>query len=218
MKKLAKVFLFFSLCFGLCGCSGGEKVSDYERIHSRLSEMTGYKAVCQVTYYGNNMENTYTVNQTAESGGKYKIEAVKPKDLAGTSILFDGNLIWLYNPSIDSKIQASSSEGDSRREIILFTFLKNESLSGEETSVSAVSAQGEKYVVLEASIPGGKTSYNREELFVDIKSGNPSRLVIYDENDNEHIRAEFTEFEYNPEISADEFKIVSELMTNSENR
>ncbi|MCC8098117.1 MAG: hypothetical protein LIO44_06130 [Eubacterium sp.] len=93
MRKIARVFLFFAVCFGLSGCSGGEKVSDYERIHSRLSEMTGYRAVCQVTYYGGITENTYTVNQTAESGGKYKIEAVKPKDLAGTSILFDGSLI-----------------------------------------------------------------------------------------------------------------------------
>ncbi|MCC8098116.1 MAG: hypothetical protein LIO44_06125 [Eubacterium sp.] len=120
----------------------------------------------------------------------------------------------MYNPSIDSKFQAASAECVRRREIILFTFLKNESVSGEETAVSAASVGGEKYVVLEASIPGGDAGYNREELFVNIKTGNPSRLVIYDKNDKEHINAEFTEFEYNPEISADEFKIVSELMNN----
>ncbi len=211
MKKILAV-PFLAACLVFSGCSGGEKVSDYERIHSRLSAMTGYRAVCEVTYYGNITENTYTVNQTAEAEGRYKIEAVKPEEIEGTTILFDGNMIWLYNPKVGSKIQVASAEKDKKRELILFTFLKNEGTSGEEASVSAAAVNGEKYVVLEASIPGGERGYAREELYVDIKTGNPARLVIYDENGKEHITEEFSEFEYNPEISGDEFKIASEMM------
>ncbi|MCD7904574.1 MAG: outer-membrane lipoprotein carrier protein LolA [Clostridiales bacterium] len=212
MKKLKALFLFLSAVFIMAACSGGDKVSDYEKIHSRLSAMTAYRAVCRVTYCKSKTENTYVINQTAESGGKYKIEAVEPKDLEGTSILFDGNLIWLYNSSIDSKLQVASGENDRKKEIILFTFLKNETTSGAEAAVSASSSKGEKYVVLEASIPGGDSNYSKEALYVDIKTGNPSRLVIYDGDGEEYITEEFTEFEYNPEISESEFKIASEII------
>ncbi len=208
LKKGAFILLAGSLL--LSGC-GGEEISDYDRIHKRLSEMTGYKAECSVTYYSDMTESTYMTKQMADEGGRYRIETVEPEKADGISILFDGNMIWLYNPVIRSKVQVASGENDKRREIVLFTFLKNEASSGEETTVSAASLDGEKYLTLEASIPGDDSEYSTEKLFVDIKSGDPKRLVIYNSKGGEHIVEEFESFEYNPEFLGDEFKISAML-------
>ena len=94
---------------------------------------------------------------------------------------------------------------------MLFTFLKNEALSGEETTVAVSSSEGEKYLTLEAAIPGDDPLYSSEKLFVDIKSGDPERLEIYDEKGKAHVVEEFDRFEYNPEFMGNEFKISAML-------
>lgn len=203
--------LLFAGCLLLTGCAGDEEISDYDRIHRRLADMTGYKARCEVTYYSDMTESTYSTLQTADSSGRYRIEALEPEKSDGISILFDGDMIWLYNPSIRSRIQVASGENDKRREIVLFTFLKNEALSGEETTVAVSSSEGEKYLTLEAAIPGDDPLYSSEKLFVDIKSGDPERLEIYDEKGKAHVVEEFDRFEYNPEFMGNEFKISAML-------
>ena len=212
MKTFRRGFILLIMTAAfLSGCGSKKTVSDYDRIHTRLSEMTSYKAKCSVTYCSDLSKNTYETIQIADSEGRYRIEALKPDETNGVSVLFDGDIIWLYNPAVKSKIQAAPKDSDKRREIILFTFLKNEGTSGEEASVSAASVDGEKYVVLEARIPGESEEYSSEKLFVDIKSGAPERLEIYNSKGRAHVIEEFDDFEFNPELSGNEFKIASML-------
>lgn len=205
---MKKVVLAAVLCLGLCGClGGGEELSDYDRINKQLGEMEGYRAVCEVAYQTNKGESTYVTEVSAERSGRYKLVGSEPEAVKDVEILFDGNMIWLYNPNVESKLQVAAKEGDMRRELILFTFLKNENMGGEESTVAAASVGDEKYITLAAEIPGGDKNYAREELFVEIKSGKPARLVIYDSEGNEYLTEEFSEFEYNPEFDEGEFGI-----------
>ncbi len=203
---MKKIFFALILCLGLCGClTEGEQLSDYDRINKTLSEMEGYSAVCDVSVRTNKGKAEYVTEVKAERSGKYKLTGIEPEDVKNVEILFDGNMIWLYNPNIENKLQVAAKDSDMRRELILFTFLKNESRGSEESTVSAAAAGEEKYITLEAKIPRGDKNYSREELFVETKKGEPKRLVIYDKNGEEYLTAEFSEFEYNPKFDEGEF-------------
>lgn len=201
---MRRIIVLIIAVLALTGCGGKERVSDYERIHRRLAEMESYKTNAKVTYFYENREDSYETIQCAERNGRYKIENAEGDK---TAILFDGKLIWLYNPTISSRLQAASSDKDRRREIILFTFLQNEAKGGEESVVTTAKQQEEEFIVFETSIFGGNSEYSSEKLFLEKKSGNPVRLVIYNDKGSEQVREEFSEFEYNPEMSDGEFKI-----------
>lgn len=209
MKKLMPIFLTGLVI--LSGCTGEKNVSDYDRIHKRLVEMTGYEAVCEVTYHSPGGEDKLVIKQSADASGRYRLEGEKPEETSGSTILYDGNMLWLYNPNVKSRIKVSAAEKDKRRELILFTFMKNETRAGEEPVTDAASGDGADCIVFEAEIPGGDESYASEKLFVDSEEGNPIRLVIYDSKGEEYISEEFSDFVYNPEFDADEFKIAGEL-------
>lgn len=213
---MKKVFWAAVLALALCGCAdGGGALSDYDRINKGLSEAEGYRAVCEITSPTNRGEDKYVTEVSAERGGRYKLTGLEPEGIKGVEILFDGNMIWLYNPNIENKLQVAAKDSDMRRELILFAFLKNESIGGKQSAVAAAAAEGEKFITLDAEIPGGDKNYTREELFVEIKSGKPKRLVIYNSEGREYITEEFSEFEFNPKFEENEFVVTGSVQKES---
>ena len=58
--------------------------------------------------------------------GKYKMTINSPKEYKGCSVLYDGNMIWQYNPNLpNNKISILPTDKASRREILVFSFMKN---------------------------------------------------------------------------------------------
>lgn len=211
MKKALFIFAICILCISISGCKGKSSLSDYDRIHTRLTEMTGYSANCEITYYTDKSEDRLVIEQSADNTGKYKIKGVEPKETSGSTILFDGNMIWLYNPSVKSKVQVSATEKDRRKELILFTFLKNETMAGEEPTTAASSQPEQKYIVFESTIPGNDENYASEKLFMDEKSGDPAKLIIYNSKGDEYLTEVFSDFVYNPDFDQNTFAIAEEL-------
>lgn len=202
MKKLF-LFIFFILTLTSCA----SKQEEYPTIQDKLSNMQSYKTDAEITYISNKGNTTYNATIYAKNDERYRIEVNSPEDYRGNIIMYDGKLVWQYNPHLqDNKISANPPDKASRREIILFSFLKNYAKS-METTVATANVDKAKTTVLEAKLPSSTKLLNSEKLFVDNETMLPVKLVIYDSDNNEKIVVNFSNFEYNQKIEDDVFKL-----------
>ena len=205
MKILKKGIFVLSL-FALVGCSKIVKNDDYPTIQEKMINMETYSSSGNVTYISNKGQTSYNINQYVKKDGKYILKTNTPEDFAGNIILFDGNILWQYNPKLDSKISVGEKDKMERKEISLFSFLENHTKS-QDIAMETANIDDEMYTILEAKIPGGNKFFDSEKLWINNKTKSPEKLVIYDTEGKERIILEIKEFEYNPNFEDEMFKI-----------
>ena len=185
----------------LCGCGK----TQYKSVQDTLAELKNYSANADVTYFSNKGETTYNMDITAQSDGKYKMTINSPKEYKGCSVLYDGNMIWQYNPNLpNNKISILPTDKASRREILVFSFMKNY-VQTDGADVTASTLDESKCTVLEADIKDGGNLFKTEKLWVNNESKLPERLAIYSADNKQIVVENFTKCEYNTQIDKDFF-------------
>lgn len=205
MKILKKSF-FIMFVLALAGCSNASDTDEYANIQDKLVNMESYSCEAEVTFYSNKGENKYTINQQAKNDGRYFLETTSPDSVKGNIILFDGNMLWQYNPNLDSKISVGDKDKMERKEICLFTFLENY-LKSKDVALETANIDESIYTILEAKIPGGNKYFDSEKLFINNETKAPERLVIYDTEGKERVLVTYNNFVYNPEIEDSKFNV-----------
>lgn len=195
LKAIIPVIIFV---FIFMGCSN-EKISDYDKIQKKLMEMTDYSCEAEIKYISNKGENIYQTKQWASSDGRYRIETLSPDDVKGGIILFDGKMIWQYNPQINSKVSLNTPDKPERTQINIFTFLNN-MVKSQDVGVESATLDESLYTVFEAKIPGSSKFFSYEKLWIENKTMLPSKLEIYDTDDKTRAEITFKNFEYNPKL------------------
>ena len=133
------------------------------------------------------------------------METISPKSAEGSIILFDGKMIWQYNPKIDGKISSESSDKQARSEILISSFVENY-IKTKDGAVKSGSFDESKCTVLEAEINGKSKIFSQEKLWVDNDTLIPIKLEIYDNEQKTRAVVVFKDFEYNPNIPENTFK------------
>lgn len=199
MKKI--IILLMLLLLPACA----QNRTAYPTIQEKLTSMESYRTDAELTYISGKGETQYTASQIADKSGRYRIETSKPEEYTGNIVMYDGKMVWQYNPSLkDNKISVNPPDKAARREIILFSFLENY-VKSKDVSLSVASLDESLCTVLEAQIPGDNKLLATEKLWVDNETQNPVRLVIYDSENKERIVAQFSNFEYNYPIDDNTF-------------
>ena len=205
MKFLKTVIIILSISM-LVSCANKSSLSEYEKIQQKLMSAESYKAFAKVEYISNKGSNEYEINQIAKKTGEYRIETLKPDAVSGNLIIFDGNMVWQYNPRVDSKISVGVPDKAERKEITIFSFLENH-LKSKDISVETTTENKTNFTVLEASIPGDNKYFATEKLWFDNNSLKPVKLIIYDKENKERVIVSYETFEYDVKIENDLFKI-----------
>lgn len=206
-KLFLLIILSLSLTFPLVGCSNNTNtISSYKDIQEALMNMESYTSNLTITYISNKGETEYSVLQTVKKDGRYILETTAPEDLAGSFIIYDGNLIWQYNPHNEEKISVADKEKMERQQISIFTFLENH-LNSQDITVETSATDESIYTVLEAVIPSNNTYFSTEKLWLNNSSNMPEKLVIYDKDGAERVIVVFNDFTYNPNIEDNIFNI-----------
>lgn len=218
MKNFNKIFksntlfliLIFSFTFSLIGCSNSENnkstIDGYKDIQEALMNMESYTSNINVSYISNQGETNYSILQTVKKDGRYILETTSPEDLAGSFIIYDGNLIWQYNPHNQEKISVADKEKMERQQLSLFAFLENH-LNSKDIAVETSTIDESIYTVLEAVIPSDNTYFSTEKLWLNNKTNMPEKLVIYDKEGGERVIVIFNDFKYNPQVEDNIFNI-----------
>lgn len=214
--KILKKGIFILLSFLLVGCSkGGANGDDYATIQEKIINMESYSSNGNVKYISNKGETVYDIKQSVRKDGKYIIETINPESVAGSIILFDGNIVWQYNPKLDSKISVGDKDKLERKEISIFAFLENH-LKSKDIAMQTSNVDDEVYIILEAKIPSGNKYFSTEKLWLNNKTKSPEKLIIYDSEGKERVVLTFENFEYNPKLT-DEMFNVENIVKSKEN-
>lgn len=199
---MKKIILSLFLLLSLCGCS--HKAKGYATVQDKLMKMEAYRADVEITYIQKDENTVYKAIQTAANDGRYKMVTYFPENFKDNAILFDGKMIWQYNPNVEKKISVNSQDKPERHELILFSFIENY-VKSTDTAVATAKTDGAKCTVLEANIEGAGKYIAAEKLWVDNETMSPKKLVIYDAEGKERISVAFNSFEYNCQLEEDEF-------------
>lgn len=201
MKRL---FLFLFVIM-LTGCTKGE--NSYPTIQDKLMAMESYSTDCKLTYISNKGETVYETKQIAAQDGRYRIETQKPDEYKNNIVMFDGKMVWHYNPNLENnKISVNPPDKAARREILIFSFMENY-VKSKDVGVETANLDESRCTVLEAKLAGNNKLLSTEKLWIDNETQTPLQLVIYDENNKERIVAEFSNFVYNCNLDEKDFKI-----------
>jgi outer membrane lipoprotein-sorting protein len=192
MRKIMLFLIITAVITAICGCEKADG-DNYQKIQKSLMEMTAYKCESDIKYITQKGETSYSAVQYALKDGKYRVETTSPEKLKGVTIVYDGNLMWQYNPVSDSKLSVKSS--GKKPQLILFTFLDN-MVKSRETDVETEKPE----TVFEASIPGENKLEYSEKLWVNNETGLPVKMIIYDKDGNERMIVSYKSFEFNPNI------------------
>jgi outer membrane lipoprotein-sorting protein len=167
-------------------------------VQEKLTAMKSYKTNAEITYISNKSENTFSMVQRATGEGLYRLDTTAPEEFNGSVILFDGKMLWQYNPvSPENKVKVSASDKSERTELLLFSFIKNfNTATGTTAEVVKTESRG-KYTVLEAELPEKSQFLTTERLWINNDTTLPEKLVIYNAEGKEKIVELFSDFEYN---------------------
>lgn len=203
MKKLLLFLMLFLL--PLTACQGSK--NQYPTIQDKLMAMTSYQADCTIIYISNKGQREYTITQLASNDGRYRIETKLPEEYKNNIIVYDGKMVWHYNPNLkDNKISINPPDKMARREIILFSFIENY-VKSKDTDVTTAKLDESLCTVLEAKIPGDNSFMSTEKLWIDNETKTPQKLIIFDKDNKERIVAEFSNFVYNCNLKDKDFSI-----------
>lgn len=205
MKKL-KIIISLLFLITLIGCSKLQSNDDYPTIQEKLMNMESYSLDGNVKYISNKGETQYDIEHLVKKDGKYLIKTNTPENVSGNIVLFDGDILWQYNPKLDSKISVGNKDKMERKELSLFSFLENH-IKSQDIAMETANMDNEIYTILEAKIPGTNRFFQTEKLWINNKTKNPEKLVIFDSEGKERVVLNIKNFQYNKEIEDDIFNI-----------
>ena len=204
---------FIAVVVFMSGCSmlkskdsGTADANAYEKIQKQLMGMKSYQSEATVKYISNKNTNEYETLQQCKITGEYRIEVTGPESAKGNITLSDGETICQFNPNVSGKIAVGSKDSPERSEIFLTSFVKNY-LNSKEVSLEVSNFGEGRVTILEASVPGAHPYLSSEKLWVDNESYKPVQLIIYDPDGAERLVVTYKNFEYNPKLDDDLFKI-----------
>ncbi len=201
MKLKSVLFIVLAAFFLFSGCNSINSSKDsgktsYEKVQEKLVNLESFKSEATVEYKSNKGSNVYDTIQQCKMDGKYRIEVTGPENVSGNITLSNGEVICQFNSKVSGKISVGVKENLERSEIFLTSFVKNY-LTSQEVSISVGSFGSENYTVLEAIIPGNHPYLSTEKLWVDNKTLNPVKLILFDQDGSERIVVNYKTFEYN---------------------
>jgi len=187
------------ICITIISCKiKTEEKTSISKIQDMLLNMKTYKTTAKVTYISNKNKNTYKLKQYLKVPGQYRIELIEPENVKDLVTICDGEKIIQLENKVEKKLTVlKPNEG--RTLILLESFIMN--YFNTEDAVSEVYDNGIKEVtVLEATIPGESRYFVKQKLWIDNKTLVPTKLTIYDINNEASIIVKYEDFMYNIEL------------------
>ena len=206
LMSFVTIILVFSGCSMFKSDGSTSDANAYEKIQKQLMSMKSYQSEATVKYISNKNTNEYETLQQCKITGEYRIEVTGPENVKGNITLSDGETICQFNPNVSGKIAVGTTDSPERSELFLTSFIKNY-LSSKEVSLEVSNFGEGRATILEASVPGSHPYLSSEKLWVDNETHKPIQLIIYDPDGAERLVVTYKNFEYNPNLDDDLFKI-----------
>lgn len=194
MKKKWAILIVMITCiiFIIVGCKQRESTKEevYKEFQKQISDMESYRCTAEIQAQGNKSSQIYVLNHEYEKPNNYTLEVISPKHLKGKIMNYKGDKIVVKNPDVDDLIELPNI-GRNDQYMFIGDFIKNY-LQNEEMSM--VLSKG--MLILETNIPGDNKYFNKQILYVNIKTKNPEKMEILDKEGTSRFIVSYKNFTY----------------------
>lgn len=147
-----------------------------EEMTKYILDINAYEAVAQITIESNKNNNIYLIKeQYIRDNNICKQEILEPENVTGITFLFNGTNLELKNSNLNLNKIYENYQYIGENNITLMSFI-NDYKSSNESKTS----ENEEEIILETKVKEGNKYTNNKKLYINKKTGNPSKLEIKD--------------------------------------
>ena len=164
--------------------------STLEECEKYIYDINSYEAIVQITVKSNKNENKYLIKQVCK-GDTAAQEVLEPENIKGIKIIYKDNQLTVENTKLTLKKIYESYPYVSENVLFLNDFIKQYKQNNENSNIE----KNEENVILTVKT---KNKYRaKEQLYINIKTGLPEKLVVQDNNKNTTIYISYNEIKLN---------------------
>lgn len=192
IKKWSIIILVIALITGVViGCQkSATKEEVYQDFQKKISTMSSYTCKAQVEAIGNKSEHKYEYIHTYNKPDYYKLEVVSPEHLKGKTMEYKDEKIIVKNPDINDTLELPNT-GENKQYLFIGDFIKNY-LQNEDLNIKLTNSS----LVLEVSISGGSEYFDKQILYINLKTKQPEKMEILDVKGNPKFIVTYNEFKW----------------------
>jgi len=192
-KKWSILIVVIILITGIViGCQkrNATKEEVYQDFQKKISTMSSYTCKAEVEAIGNKSQHKYEYIHTYSKPDYYKLEVVSPKHLKGKIMEYTDDKIIVKNPDIDDTLEFPNA-GENKQYLFVGDFIKNY-LQNEELNIKLTNNN----LVLEVCISGDSDYFNKQLLYINLKTKDPEKMEILDINGQSKFIVTYSEFKW----------------------
>lgn len=170
----------------------GNNISTTEDLQNYILNITSYEAEVEVTIQSNKTTNTYKLKQKYSKEGTFKQEVLEPENIAGTTIIRDGENLKLENTKLNLQKIYENYNYIANNNLCLEYFI-NDFLDSQDASTREENGN----LILETTVKNENQYISKKVLYIDIKTGKPTKMEIKDHTQNTVVYILYNEININ---------------------
>ena len=178
------------VCSVGCGRKVYTKEEVYEDFKNQISKTKSYTCTAKVEAIGNKENTTYIFEHTYKKPDYYKLEIKSPKNLQGETIEYKDNKVLVHNPNINDTLELPNIKNDGHY-LFIGDFINNYMNNKE-----SVLEHTESELKIEIDIPGDNKYFNKQILYINNQTKNPSKMEILDNQGEKRFIVTYEDFKY----------------------
>lgn len=198
-KLLILSAVLFVLTFMLSGCGKVEK--DPKDVTDFIKNLDSYSTEYVMETKNDKQTITQEGKQFYSKGLGYRMELGQDR-----VFIYKADKIYVHDVKNNLKY-TTDKNFDSMYKISFVKEYIKLLYTNEEIKYDYKELEGKKYQLIELIIPGGSREVNKAVMYVDAKTCIPQQVLIYDEKGKERVKITYKNFQANPELKEDLFKV-----------
>ncbi len=147
-----------------------------DKIEKYILDINSYEAITNITIESNKNKNTYVAREEyIKDNNVFKQEILEPQNIQGVSFTYDGTNLKIENTKLNLKQIYENYSYLGENTITLMSFI-NDYKNSEEAKLF----ENENEIIMEAKLKNGNKYISYKKLYINKKTGNPSKLEIQD--------------------------------------
>lgn len=174
------VSIFFKINYKKINTGNNILNKTLDEVQEYICNINSYEATMEVTINSNKNTNKYKIKQTHDESEDTQ-EILEPENVKGIKFIYKNNTLQIINTNLNlTKIYNNYPYIESNN-LWLNDFLEEYKQADNENKEAT---ENDEEVVLKLEVQNEDSNIKYKELYLDKKTGNPTKLLIQDNNKN----------------------------------
>ena len=174
------VSIFFKINYKKINTGNNILNKTLDEVQEYICNINSYEATMEVTINSNKNTNKYKIKQTHDESEDTQ-EILEPENVKGIKFIYKDNTLQIINTNLNlTKIYNNYHYIESNN-LWLNDFLEEYKQADNENKEAT---ENDEEVVLKLEVQNEDSNIKYKELYLDKKTGNPTKLLIQDNNKN----------------------------------